>query len=150
MTRDINYEENNKKYCNINEILGIKCKNYKLCKGIIPKWWYECKGNYLCTNCHMMFGTWGETNIGKGELDFENNLECPICLEKKICVSYPRCNHKICISCFKKCMYNNNEEFLYKCCLCRNKYYIKKLSNCKIFTVSLLSYFLIYNIKYEY
>ena len=127
MSRDINYEEQNKGYCEINEINGIKCKNYKLCKAILPYWWYECKGNYLCTNCHMLFGTWG-TNIGKGELEFEDILECPICLEKRICVSYPRCNHKICISCFKKCMYFNedrsdeqtdNIENLRKCCLCR-------------------------------
>lgn len=66
-------------------------------------------------------------NIGKGILDFEDNLECPICLEKQLCVSYPRCSHKICIDCFKKCWYDfdeNNEqtynsENLKKCCLCR-------------------------------
>lgn len=129
MSRDITYEEQNRGYCEINEINGIKCKNYKLCKAILPDWWYECKGNYLCTNCHMSFGTWG-SNIGKGILEFEDNLECPICLEKQLCVSYPRCSHKICISCFKKCMYYNededdehlynNNEYLYKCCLCRN------------------------------
>ncbi len=34
----------------------------------------------------MLFGTRG-TNIGKGELEFEDNLECPICLEKRLCVS---------------------------------------------------------------
>lgn len=58
MSRDITYEEQNKGYCEINGINGIKCKNYKLCKAILPDWWYECKNNYLCTNCHMIFGTW--------------------------------------------------------------------------------------------
>jgi hypothetical protein len=37
-----------------------------------------------------------------------NNLECPICLEIKECISQPRCNHSLCISCFKRCYYRDN------------------------------------------
>ena len=61
---------------------GIKCKNYELCDEVLPKWWFECKGNYLCTGCHMQFGTWGESHRGKGILEISDNLECPI-LENK-------------------------------------------------------------------
>ena len=62
----------------------------------------------------MMFGTWGSgenKHIGKGILKISNNLECPICLEIKECISQPRCNHSLCISCFKRCYYGdeNNE-----------------------------------------
>ena len=58
MGRDFEYENNNIcfDYQNPEEDGGgIKCKNYELCEGVLPKWWFECKGNYLCTNCHMMF-----------------------------------------------------------------------------------------------
>jgi len=44
----------------------------------------------------MLFGTWVK-KIGKGILEFEDNLECPICLEKQLCILYPRCSNKICI-----------------------------------------------------
>ena len=42
----------------------------------------------------MMFGTWksGEyKHVDKGILEMSNNLECPICLETKECISQPRC-----------------------------------------------------------
>ena len=105
MNRNFDYENNNIAYDDQYTKAdggGIKCKNYIICETVLPKWWFECKGSYLCTNCDMMFGT-GESvehkNIGKG------NLECPICLELKECVSQPRCNHSLCISCFKRCYY---------------------------------------------
>ena len=115
MSRDIEYEKQNIGYCDFNKKFGIKCKNYKLCKVILPEWWFNCKGCYLCTNCHMLFGTWGtQQYIGEGILDFQDNLQCPICLEIKLCVTDPRCNHKICIDCFEKSNYKKG-----KCCLCR-------------------------------
>ena len=84
--KDTEYENNNiaYDYQYTKEVDGgIKCKNYELCETVLPKWWFECKGNYLCTNCHMLFGTWGESHTGKGILEISDNLECPICLEKK-------------------------------------------------------------------
>jgi hypothetical protein len=51
-----------------------------------------------------MFGTW---KGGKGILEVRHNLECPICLEMKECISQPMCNHSICISCFKRCYYGD-------------------------------------------
>ena len=88
---------------------GIKCKNYELCEAVLPKWWFECKGNYLCTNCHMMFGTWKfkgqEYKTGKGILDISDNIECPVCLEVKRSISQPNCEHTLCIECCKRCYY---------------------------------------------
>ena len=114
---------------------GIKCKNYELCESVLPRWWFECKGNYLCTNCHMLFGTWKfqgqEYKTGKGILEISDNLECPICLEEnKRGISQPNCEHTLCIDCFKRCHYGKdgkdeedeneeNVENLRKCPLCR-------------------------------
>jgi len=109
MQRDLNYENNNVgfDYQNTEEDGGgIKCKNYELCECVLPKWWFECKGKYLCSNCDMMFGTWGE-QTGKGILEISDNVECPICLEYKLGISYPKCNHTACIECFKRCMYGD-------------------------------------------
>lgn len=107
---------------------GLKCKNYELCESVLPSWWFECKGNYLCTTCHMLFGTWKcqgqEYKTGKGILEISDNLECPICLENKRGISQPNCKHTLCIDCFKRCHYgkdeeDENEENLRKCPLCR-------------------------------
>jgi hypothetical protein len=114
MQRYLDYENNNIGYdfqYSEEDGGGIKCKNYELCECVLPKWWFECKGNYLCTNCHMMFGTWGSgenSHTGKGILEISNNIYCPICLKTKRGILYPRCNHKACIECFKRCMYGDN------------------------------------------
>jgi len=114
MNRDLDYENNNICYddCQNKEEdrEGIKCKNYIICESLLPKWWFDCKGCYLCTTCHMMFGTWGSgenKHVGKGILEINNNLECPICLEFDLCISQPRCKHSLCISCFKRCYYGD-------------------------------------------
>ena len=39
-----------------------------------------------------------------------NNVECPICLEIKEGISQPRCNHSLCISCFKRCHYGDENR----------------------------------------
>ena len=113
MERYFDYEDSNIGDYVIEECEGIKCKNYILCEEILPKWWFECKGHYLCTNCDRMFGTWnsGENaHIGRGNLEISNNLECPICLEIKKCISQPRCEHIVCIDCFKRCYYGERLE----------------------------------------
>ena len=109
MERDLDYENSNVGY-DEHDGEGIKCKNYVVCDTILPNWWFECKGHYLCTNCHMMFGTWGNTHIGKGILEINNKLECPICLEIKICISQPRCEHSVCVDCFKRCYYGHKNR----------------------------------------
>jgi hypothetical protein len=110
MNRDLTYENNNIgfdwQYPKENGG-GIKCKNYELCKSILPKWWFDCKGNYLCTNCHMLFDTWDESHKGKGILEISDNLECPICMENKRSITQPNCEHTLCIECFKRCYYGD-------------------------------------------
>ena len=103
---------------------GIKCQNYELCETALPRWWFDCKGNYLCSECHMLFGTWnneqaGIQRTGRGVLEINNNLECPICLDIKKSIQQPNCGHTLCIECFKGCYYSGNEN-LSKCPLCRN------------------------------
>lgn len=111
--KDTEYENNNIAYDFINNQEGIKCKNYELCEQVLPKWWFNCKGNYLCTNCHMNFGTWKlygkEYKTGKGILEISDNIDCPICLEKKRGISQPNCDHMLCINCFKRCYYGNDD-----------------------------------------
>ena len=109
MERDFDYENNNIAYdlqYTQEDGGGIKCKNYELCECVLPKWWFDCKGKYLCNNCDMMFGTWGNQK-GKGILEISDNIECPICVECKKGISYPRCNHMVCIECFRRCMYGD-------------------------------------------
>ena len=117
MERDMEYENNNISFdwqYSKEDGGGIKCKNYELCEVFLPKWWFECNGNYLCTNCHMMFGTWknekmGVYKTGKGALDMSDNIECSICLEVKRSISQPNCEHTLCIECFKRCYYGDDD-----------------------------------------
>jgi len=109
MSRDLEYEANN---MGVDENVGeegIKCKNFVVCGTTLPIWWFECKGQYLCTGCHMSFGSWGSgehIHVGKGELSFSSSKEeCCICLEIAPAVSQPRCDHYVCVSCFKRCHY---------------------------------------------
>ena len=130
--RDFDYEKNNIAYdWKYTEIYGggIKCKNYIICNSLLPKWWFNSKGNYLCGNCNMMFGTWKSEEyeqFGKGILEISSNLKCPICLEIKDAISQPRCNHSLCISCFKRCYYgdeNLEDEPIFPYPEIENEYY---------------------------
>jgi hypothetical protein len=111
--RDFEYEKNNIAYdCQYPQETGggIKCKNYEICEQVLPLWWYDCKGKYLCSNCDRMFGTWsnldyGIFKTGKGVLPLVNNVECPICLNVKKSIEQPNCTHTLCIDCLKRCYY---------------------------------------------
>lgn len=116
MERDMTYEKNNigfNDHYREEDGGGIKCKNYELCQCILPTWWFDCKGNYLCTNCHMLFGTWGtkdkQYNTGKGVLEIVDNVECPVCLENRRSITQPNCQHTICIECFKRSYYGDDD-----------------------------------------
>jgi hypothetical protein len=110
MNRDFIYENNNIAYdiqCPESIGGGIKCKNYILCEAVLLNYWFDMKRHYLCCNCDSMFGTWGNpetefSNNGKGVLDVIENLDCMICLETKTGISLPKCDHYICIDCFKR------------------------------------------------
>jgi hypothetical protein len=115
MQRDLEYETNNAAFCEVNETHGFKCKNNEVCGEVLPSWWFECKGRYTCTNCDALFGTWsnkehGVNRTGKGILDFADNIECPVCLEIKRSVTYPNCQHFVCIDCFKRCYYGDKSD----------------------------------------
>jgi hypothetical protein len=107
--RDFEYEKNNIVFDEYQEEgYGIKCKNYEICSDVLPLWWYDCKGKYICTNCDMMFGTWSSAKYeqkGRGILIFKDNTVCPLCFRFRRTVSQPSCNHFACIDCFKKCWY---------------------------------------------
>ena len=59
----------------------------------------------------MMFGSWntasGYKHTGKCVLVSKYSIECPICLEIKLGISYPNRDHLICIDCFKLCYYGD-------------------------------------------
>ena len=119
MEKRDNYENNNIVY-DINNEEGIKCKNYELCKIVLPKLW---KANYLCINCDMMFG---------GILEIKDTIECPICYEYKKGISQPRCNHFICIDCFKRCYYiDTNGEPIFPYPDNINDEYLEDINNTK-------------------
>jgi hypothetical protein len=108
--RDLIYEANNVTYDEQDKCDGIKCKNYEVCGTVLPNWWWDCKNQYVCSGCDMTFGTWSSEGVhrtGKGELGFADNIECPVCLEVNRGVTYPNCEHHICIKCFKRCFYGD-------------------------------------------
>lgn len=103
--RDLEYEKNNTIYDELRSELGIKCKNYEICENILPLWWWDCKNHYWCTECDIRFGTWGtgeNAHFGRGELIISENIECPLCFEIKRGILQPRCEHVLCVDCFKR------------------------------------------------
>lgn len=102
--RDLVYENSNKIFDVSTETNGYKCKNFILCNGTLPSWWWDCKGHYLCTNCDVMFE---KLQGGKGELPIFEEKECPVCLETSRSVELAYCNHTICIKCFKRMFYSD-------------------------------------------
>ena len=76
---------------------GIKCKNYQFCGQVLPEWWWESKGKYLCINCDI---SWCR------ELEFREPAECPVCYETKVQVKFPgTCEHWFCCSCTNVVVY---------------------------------------------
>jgi len=98
------YDKDNNTTC-VHNCKPIICPNYILCNTEYPEWVGD-RHNGLCANCNIMFGTW---NGRKGILNIINDVECPICLETVICISQPKCDHSLCINCFKRCHYGKEE-----------------------------------------
>jgi len=85
-----------------------KCLNYELCKSTICP---GTKSGDFCINCDILFGDWKNGGkYGDAQLKFIDNNECPICLETKRGVSYPRCNHYICLDDMKRIFYGEDTE----------------------------------------
>ncbi len=57
--------------------------------------------NGVCLNCDISFGDWCG---GRSLLDFEDNVNCCICLQNNMkCVIIPSCQiHGLCLNCFKR------------------------------------------------
>lgn len=72
----------------------MKCPNFLVCGNIVPEWLLRCKGGH-CVQCDMSFGK---------VLEFSaEDEECPVCLETKPLVKLLKCEHKMCVTCFKRC-----------------------------------------------
>ena len=86
----------------------IKCPNFKVCNTLNPQCILDCH-NGRCYQCNMLFGNWNKSG-GCGNLNFIDNIECPICFENKEGVCMPRCDHYICIDCFKRIYFKDHYE----------------------------------------
>lgn len=79
---------------------SIPCKNTLVCKRSFPKEWVDYNGCTLCTDCDFRFGK---------KLEITKN-ECPICLDDRLCVQLSKCEHSICIPCFRRCYYGDESR----------------------------------------
>lgn len=91
------YEKRDDILCD-NNCKPIKCPNFIICNVLLPKWVSYCHNN-LCTNCDILFGL----------LKITDNIKCPICLENTKGVKLLKCNHHLCIKCFKRCYYGDDD-----------------------------------------
>ena len=94
--RDIQYEESNRgSDCQYSD--GIKCKNYELCKTILPPDNFYLFASYICMTCDMF--SWGK-------LEFRENEECAVCLEHSNQVKFPaNCGHWFCVTCSRNILF---------------------------------------------
>lgn len=89
----------------MEEVHNNDCLNVEVCgHNYLPDWWIDCKGKWLCTNCDILFGTWG-TQTGRGVLIFKDDVECVVCYDTTRVVSLPNCDHFVCIGCFQRMYY---------------------------------------------
>lgn len=80
----------------INSEIVLYCDNFKVCGSTLPIWWFDYKLKHICTLCDIRF------NSPSKSLRFKENIECPICYETCEGVSYPSCEHYVCLTCFKR------------------------------------------------
>jgi hypothetical protein len=73
----------------------VKCDNFLVCGEVVPK--------YLINQCNCCVSF--QCKLSFGKLVFTDNVECPICFEVKMGVKQIKCEHKICVDCFKRCHY---------------------------------------------
>jgi len=92
----------------------FKCRNYKYCESIMPKWVGICH-NGMCINCAIQMGKHNVSDIVE---------DCCVCLDSKYMLIL-NCNHKICNDCWYKITLRwfcfGEQQPL--CPLCRNKNY---------------------------
>lgn len=82
---------------------SLKCHNYIICNETFPKWVGDCHRGF-CMNCAAIFGCHVEVLT----VDME---ECPICFEHTDTMAkFPQCTHHVCISCYKRFYYDDNDD----------------------------------------
>ena len=70
----------------------IKCPNYLICHQVAPEWMLNCNSG-RCMDSKICF---------KRTFTFQENILCVACKEtKKIGSNQPKCEHFLCISCFR-------------------------------------------------
>ena len=89
-----------------HKCVPVECPNFLVCDTILPKCIRSCHRG-TCMSCAYMFGKSSEFN---GKLTFYDSVDCPICLEDKPGVKQINCDHKVCIDCFKLCMYGTRSR----------------------------------------
>jgi len=112
--------------CDNQEGLDIKCRNFELCETSMPLENLGCRSGELCMNCDMLYSDWKNGQCGTGILEFNNEIECPICLELKRSIKFPNCSHYICLDDFKRMFYGEireNEPSFPYCEEIENEYY---------------------------
>ena len=109
LTRDLEYEENNKAYdiqYTEEDGGGIKCKNYNLCEDVLSPDTFEYFGNYLYMHCSRVFN-WGE-------LEFRDSKdECIVCNETDIKqMKFPtNCGHWFCVNCSRNILFWDETKY---------------------------------------
>jgi len=86
--------------------IDIQCRNFEICEAWFIIENLNCRSGELCINCAAMYSN--HSNYKTGILEFENEIECIVCLELKRCVK-TKCRHYICIDDFKRMMYGEQK-----------------------------------------
>jgi len=79
---------------------AVSCPNYLFCGNETPNESIE----KMCVDCEIIFGRWSG---GRGKADIKDNIECPICLQTKMGITQPKCEHYVCLDCFRRCQYGD-------------------------------------------
>ena len=86
-----------------NLVIGVCAGDGLSDTSAIPLYILDCHGG-LCGNCDIIYGKW---QGGKGKLEAVAETECPVCLETKPGVVWPKCSHPTCATCFRRCWFGD-------------------------------------------
>jgi hypothetical protein len=76
------------------DLCEIKCGNFYI---------KEKDGLKICSSCaRNQEGEKSDIFSSIEDIVIKENIECPVCLDKKCSIQLPNCTHFCCISCFKK------------------------------------------------
>ena len=96
--KDNEFTYSNKWKCT-NNCKPVKCSYNIICGNQQPQWILN-ENDDLCVYCNI---NGLECRTTHSEVIIHSNKECPICLEEKDCVQYIKCDHHVCVSCYKQC-----------------------------------------------